>query len=48
MDIEDILVVAWHIVVWMFEMGERGQKIQMASYKMNKSWDCNVQYGEYT
>ena len=29
------------------EMGEGGQKVQISSYKMNKSWGCNVQCGDY-
>ena len=24
------------------EMGESGQKIQTSSYKINKSWGCNI------
>ena len=27
------------------KMGEGGQKIETCSYKINKSWDCNVQHG---
>ena len=29
-------------------MGERGQKVQTSSYKMNKLWGCNVQHGDYS
>ena len=29
------------------EMGEGGQKVQTSSYKINKSWECNVQHGDY-
>ena len=27
-------------------MGEGGQKVQISSYKMNKSLGCNVQHGD--
>ena len=27
------------------EMGEGSQKVQTSSYKINKSWECNVQHG---
>ena len=27
------------------EVGEGGLKVQIANYKMNKSWGCNVQHG---
>lgn len=27
------------------EMGEGGQKVQMSSDTMRKSWACNVQHG---
>ena len=30
------------------EMGEGGQKVQIASYKVNKSQGCNVQHGDYS
>ena len=29
-------------------VGEGDQKVQTSSYKINKSWGCNVQYGDYT
>ena len=29
------------------EMGEGSQKAQTSSYKINKSWGCNVQHGNY-
>ena len=29
------------------KMGEDGQKIQTSSYKINKSWECNVQHDDY-
>ena len=28
-------------------MGEGDQKVQTSSYKINKSWKCNVQHGDY-
>ena len=28
--------------------GEDGQKIQTSSYKINKSWECNVQHDDYS
>ena len=27
-------------------MGGGSQKVQTSSYKMNKSWGCNVQHGD--
>ena len=30
----------------MGEMGEGCQEVQVSSYKINKSWQCNVQHGE--
>ena len=30
------------------EMGEGGEKVQTASYKINKSWGCNVQHVDYS
>ena len=30
------------------EMGEGGQKVQASSYKINKSWGCNVPHGDYS
>ena len=32
----------------MGQMGEGGQKIQISTYKINKSWGYNVQYGGYS
>ena len=32
----------------MGEMGEKGQKVEISSYKMSKSWGCNVQHGDYS
>ena len=29
-------------------MGEEGRKAQTSSYKINKSWGCNVQHGDYS
>ena len=28
------------------KMGEGSQKVQPSSYKINKSWACNVQHGD--
>ena len=28
--------------------GEGGQVVQTSSYKINKSWGCNVQHGDYS
>ena len=30
------------------EMGEANQKVQASSYKINKSWECKVQHGNYS
>ena len=30
----------------MGKMGEGGQKVQISSYKINKSWGCDVQHGD--
>lgn len=30
------------------EMGKSGQKVQTSSYKINKSWECSVQCGDYS
>ena len=30
------------------KMGEGGQEVQTSSYKINKSWGCNVQYNDYS
>ena len=30
------------------EVGEGDQKIQISNYKINKSWGCNVQDGDYS
>ena len=27
-------------------MGERGEKVQTSSYKINQPWECNVQHGD--
>ena len=29
------------------KMGKGGQKVQISSYKINKSWGCTVQCGDY-
>ena len=28
------------------KMGAEGQMVQTSSYKINKSWGCNVQHGD--
>ena len=28
---------------WVDVIGERGQKVQTSNYKINKSWECNLQ-----
>ena len=28
--------------------GERAQKVQTSSYKINESWGCNIQYDDYS
>ena len=30
------------------EIGEGGQKAPTSSYKINKSWGCNPQHGDYS
>ena len=32
----------------MGKMGEGVQKVQTSSYKINESWGCNVQHGDYS
>ena len=32
----------------MGKMGKGSQKVQTSSYKINKSWGCNVQCGDYS
>ena len=35
--------------VWMVsEMAEGYQKVQSSSYKINKSWGCNEEHGDYS
>ena len=34
--------------MWVSKMGEGSQKVQIASYKVNKSQGCNVQHGDYS
>ena len=29
-------------------MREGGQKVQTSNYKISKSWDCNVEHGDYS
>ena len=31
----------------MGEVGEGGQKVQISSYEISKSWEYNVQYSDY-
>ena len=42
MDIENRLVIAWG------RMGDGDQKVQIAIYKINESWACNIYYGDYS
>ena len=30
------------------EMGEGSQKVYTSSYKINKSWGCNIQHDNYS
>lgn len=30
------------------KIAEDSQKAQISSYKMNKSWACNIQHGNYS
>ena len=30
------------------EMGKGGQKVQTSSYKISKSWGCDVQHDDYS
>ena len=30
------------------KMGKGGQRVQTSIYKINKSWGCNVQHGDYS
>ena len=30
------------------ELDEGGQKVQISSYEINKSWHCKVQHGDYS
>ena len=46
-DTENRLVVARVAGAW-GEMGEGSQKVQTSGYKLNKSWGCNVQHGNYS
>ena len=48
MDIEKRLVTAWGRWHRVYEMGGGGQKVQISSYKMPKSWGINVQHGDYS
>ena len=31
-----------------YKMGEGSQKAQTSSYKIGKSWDCNIQHDVYS
>lgn len=44
---ENKLVVARSVGTWA-ETSEVGQKVQTSSYKIIKSWACNVQQGDYS
>ena len=44
MDTENRLMVARDGRVG--KMGGGGQKMQISSYKINKSWECKVQHGD--
>ena len=30
------------------EIGEEGKRVETSSYKLNNSWRCNVQGGDYS
>ena len=30
------------------KIGERSQKAQTSSYKINKSWGCKIHHGDYS
>lgn len=30
------------------ELSERGQKVHTSNYKVNKSWECNIQHDDYS
>ena len=47
-DTENRLVVARGREQSVGKMGERSQKVQISSYKINKSWGCNVQCSEHS
>ena len=32
----------------MGEMSQGGAKVQTSSCKINKSWECNIQHGDYS
>ena len=36
----------WRVVVG--KMGEGDQNVQTFNYKINKSWGCNTQHGDYS
>ena len=47
-DAENRMVVARGERAWgLGEMGEWGQEVQACSYKISKSWGCNVEHGNY-
>ena len=45
-DTQNRLVVAGSGGWRLGEMGEEGQRVPTCSYKINKSWGCNVQHGD--
>ena len=48
MHTEKRLVVARARTWGMDQTDEGGQKVQTSSYKISKSWGCNVQCGDYS
>ena len=47
-DTENRLLVARGGESVVGEMDEKSQKVQSSSYKINKSWGCNVQHADYS
>ena len=57
MDTENRFVITRSRCVWgggrgvcgkMGEMSQGGAKVQTSSCKINKSWECNIQHGDYS
>lgn len=47
LDTKNRMVVARGDEGWgMGKMSERGPEVQTSSYRINKSWGCNVQHGD--